>query len=174
MQPASSLYMDWGTGICGGCCQDCGLWALAFMCPCVVYAQNLTLMRPLRLVSYVPFCDNQAAFPGCLHGTPFCATYFSSYFVHSVLGALYLVPIVMQCVTRGNVRDAYQIRAQCNCCEEFCCACCCMSCSLVQEQRQLMQYPSDEEDGHWPLQHQGSLLQHPRHKNTMRVLQREG
>jgi Cys-rich protein (TIGR01571 family) len=110
MQSASASYMDWGTGICGCCCQDCGLWALALVCPCVVYVQNLTLMRQLGLVSYVPFCDNKAAVPGCLHGTAFYATYFSSYFVHSALGALCLVPIVMQCVTRGNIRDAYQIR----------------------------------------------------------------
>jgi hypothetical protein len=79
MQSASASYMDWGTGICGCCCQDCGLWALALVCPCVVYVQNLTLMRQLGLVSYVPFCDNKAAVPGCLHGTAFYATYFSSY-----------------------------------------------------------------------------------------------
>jgi len=170
MQPASS-YTDWETGICGCCCQDCGLWALAFVCPCVVYAQNLTLMRQLGVVSTVPFCDNQAAVPGCLHGTAVCATYFSSYFVNSALSALCLVPIVMQCVTRGNIRDAYHIKAQCSCCEDFCCSCCCMSCSLVQEQKQLMQNSNEEE---WPHQHQNHLLPHPQHQNTMRALPYDG
>jgi hypothetical protein len=56
-----------------------------------------------------------------------------------------------------KISDACHIRVQCSCCEDFCCACCCMSCSLVQEQRQLMQYPSDEEDAQWPHQHQMAL-----------------
>jgi hypothetical protein len=102
------------------------------------------MMRQKGLVSYVHFCDNQAAVPACLYSTAFCANYVSSYFVNYGLGALCIVPIVMQCVTRGNILDAYQIRAQCNCCKDFCCACCCMSCSLVQEQRQLMQHQSEE------------------------------
>ena len=180
MQGGAAYTDSWGTGICGCCCQDCGLWALAFVCPCVVYAQNLTLMRQAGVVSYVPFCDNQAAVPGCLHGTAYCATYLSSYFLQSGLGAsLCLVPILMQCVTRGNLRDAYHIGAQCGCCEDFCCACCCMSCSLVQEHKQLMQYPSDEEDPmmmQWPHPPNGRLvLPHPlRPKNTMRPLPRDG
>jgi Cys-rich protein (TIGR01571 family) len=157
--------MDWVTGICGCCCQDCGLWALAFVCPCVVYSQNLTMMRQKGIVSYVPFCDNQAAVPGCIYGSAFCASYISSYFVNSGLVGLCIVPIIMQCVTRGNIREAYQIRAQCNCCEDFCCACCCTSCALVQQQRQLMHDHQQEEE---ELHHHQGLL-HPQHRNTMHV-----
>jgi Cys-rich protein (TIGR01571 family) len=175
--------MEWVTGICGCCCEDCGLWALAFVCPCVVYAQNLTMMRQKGLVSYVPFCDNQAVVPGCIYGAAFYASYVSSYLVNTWVGALCIVPVLMHCITRGNIREAYQIKgccchetrsaqtavyqAQCNCCEDMCCACCCMSCSLVQQQRQLM-LMHQEQEAH--PHHEVPLLRVPEHRNTMHVL----
>lgn len=163
-QRVDPTRMDWATGICGCCNQGCGLWALACVCPCVVYAQNLTMMRQRGIISYVPFCDNQGAIPGCVYGSALCGSYISAYVVNSALGTLFIVPIIMQCAARGNIREAYGIRAQCGCCTDLCTTCFCTSCALVQQQRHLTDF---QHEGEEPYQ-EGQL--HPRHRNTMHLL----
>lgn len=139
----------WETGICDCCNGNCGLWALACVCPCVVYAQNLAMMREKGIPSNIPVCDNNAVVPGCIHGAALYSGYISSYFVTGGFASLGCVSVIMQCVTRGDIRNRYGIKgcfqstqpgacqACCNCCEDCCCASCCMSCALVQERVQL-------------------------------------
>ena len=165
--------MEWETGICGCCCEDFGLWACAFVCPCVIYAQNLAMMRRQAVTSYVPLCDDNAVVPGCIHGAALYFGYVSPCFITGSLGSFGGVPVLMQCITRGNIRGAYKIKgccchefrasqtavyqAQCDCWEDLFFASCCMSCSLVQERRQLQ-----KEVPHL-------TLLYPEFRNTMRV-----
>ena len=109
--------MEWDTGICGCCDGACGLWACACVCPCVVYAGNLALIRQKQIQSTIPTCDNDAIAPGCVHGAALYAGYISSYFVSGGVVSLGCISVLMQCITRGDIRRQYQIKGCC--CHDF-------------------------------------------------------
>ena len=135
--------MGWKTDTCDCCCNDgCGLWALAFACPCVVYAWNLSAMKRLRIPSTVPTPDDRALLPGCVHGVAFCAALFSSQQLSL------LVPALMQCLTRGDIRAEHRIDG--SACEDCVCSCLFGSCSLVQEHAQLQVTDEGETESLFP------------------------
>lgn len=114
--------MSWKEGVCACCCgEECSTWCLACLFPCIVYSRNVADMKKLNIDTRIP-SDNDGLIPGFLH----CSL---MYWTGNLL------PICLQCITRGDIRRHFSIQG--SACEDFLCSCCCMTCSLVQESAQL-------------------------------------
>ena len=135
------MQVRWETDTCC-CCLDgrCGYWCLACICPPIVYTTNLQTMQQLNIHS--TFCNAnrcETLTTGLTYGISYFTGLIGSalavgpwyYFLSSCI----LVPVCMQCVTRGDIREGYGING--NLCNDCCYSCLCSSCSLVQESYQL-------------------------------------
>ena len=131
----------WDTDTCS-CCSDgqCCFWCLACICPPIVYTTNLQTMERLKIPSTLFNANTcETLTTGLTYGISYYAGLIGSalavgpwyYFLRSCI----LVPVCMQCVTRGDIREGYGING--DRCNDCCCSCCCLSCSLVQESNQL-------------------------------------
>ena len=120
----------WKRGLCG--CYDSHrcLCCVACVAPCVPYYANVYNLKD-------DCCDARTL--ACIHGAAFYAGIIAPPSVYcctntayaTVPACLLLVPCVMQCVTRGNIRTDFNIKG--DCCEDACTVLCCYSCALVQE-----------------------------------------
>jgi Cys-rich protein (TIGR01571 family) len=141
---------QWSSGLCDPSC----MCVCACVVPCVVFANNVSLMEKNK-ISPIPVVDactppgtscSKSLCGGILYGVGTAGVYLNSCDpTGGLLTVAQCLPIFVHMQVRGKIRSHYKIDTDCcysdGCCDggcdDFCCAMCCYSCALAQESRML-------------------------------------
>ena len=131
----------WKEDLC--CNSECPMCCLACVAPWIPYYVNLSIMKNQHTESTIPMPWSSACCPACIHGSTFyagtvgpCIFSCTNVAATNMPLCLFIVPCVMHCVTRHDIRTEYNIKG--SCCEDCCTVMCCYSCALAQEHAQLV------------------------------------